>query len=278
MLNGNWNNIQKPQAGCPLLTGHPLVKSLVACFPFNENGGGRPVDYSQGCNVMTLRNGVSRTIGNYGKALYFDGTDDYGDITYKDIWRGSSDDSLTFISAVRRRNNTQSHTLISKMYSANNQITYTIYFTTAGAITFQTTNATSAEVFQESGTSLSTLNVWYSVAFKYTFGTGSTAKFFVNCLPVSASWTTGDGDFYLSDVTTFNPRLGEMEYDSYPNRLQGDIAFLYVFRRLLPDNDIISLCRNPYSIFAPSASNKLFNVGAAPPAIVPRRLLLGVGA
>lgn len=59
------------------LVANPLPSGLAAGWSFNETSGTSASDSSGNGNTATLVNGVTRTTGNYGGGLTFDGVNDY---------------------------------------------------------------------------------------------------------------------------------------------------------------------------------------------------------
>ncbi len=93
----------KPPLGALINRGHPLAQRLVGYWLFNEGGGLYTFDSSGRNNKGTLTNGPLWVPGRIGPVLYFDGVDDYVNVTAPHF----SASSLT-ISAWIKRNGTQS--------------------------------------------------------------------------------------------------------------------------------------------------------------------------
>jgi len=83
---GLWHQYEKPMYGALLNPYHPLAQGLIGCWLFNEGGGNTVFDLSGYANHGMLGGGTvgycpSWTVGKFGSALNFDGTDDYvGDL------------------------------------------------------------------------------------------------------------------------------------------------------------------------------------------------------
>jgi len=69
--------ISSPDEQSAVLQVTPVDSSLVACWHFDEGSGSVVHDYSGYNNDGTLVNGPTWVDGKYGKALSFDGVDDY---------------------------------------------------------------------------------------------------------------------------------------------------------------------------------------------------------
>ena len=69
-------------SGQPVVLGPELMRSLVAYWPLNEGVGGEAQDASARGHIGRLRNGPSWAAGAVGRALRFDGLDDYVWVPY----------------------------------------------------------------------------------------------------------------------------------------------------------------------------------------------------
>lgn len=68
--------------GQPVTLGPELVRSEVAYWPFNEGAGEEAQDASAHGHIGRLRNGPTWAAGRVGRALRFDGLDDYVWVPY----------------------------------------------------------------------------------------------------------------------------------------------------------------------------------------------------
>lgn len=73
----NLGSKNKPPAGVKVNRDDPIGRSIVGCWLFNEGAGNKVIDVSNNGNHGTLTNGPTWTTGDRGRALSFDGDDDY---------------------------------------------------------------------------------------------------------------------------------------------------------------------------------------------------------
>src|SRR3990167_2761192 len=87
---------EKPPLGSTINWGHPLAKGLVACWLMNEGGGNVVRDIAgraNGAIVNAVWNSTAK-----GKALYFDGTNDYISLGVQDnLMFTAGDYSISFL-------------------------------------------------------------------------------------------------------------------------------------------------------------------------------------
>jgi len=91
----------KPPIGTPLNKAHPLNRGLVGYWSFGEGAGGKTQDLSGNGNHGTLTGIVQGETsgwagGKFGRALNFDGVNDYVDVGAFDVIDNASQATLSF--------------------------------------------------------------------------------------------------------------------------------------------------------------------------------------
>lgn len=220
-----------------------LTGGLAGLWSFNgaDVSGATAYDRSGNGYNGTLTDGPATTIGRIGQALYFDGTDDRVVVTSASNITGGSG-SKTFSAWVKTDSfpDNEASTYISKMYNAT-EVAYSQGIGKNGQLSFQTTNGVNFHAYQTSAGAVST-STWNHIAFTYTWGTGSTAQFYVNGAPVAGSWTFGDGNVSFVDNAN-NLEFGRLGYNSpiYYRWLRGKLDEVRIYNRILTAGEINQL-------------------------------------
>ncbi len=104
---------------------------------------------------------------------------------------------------------------------------------------YQFSSDASEQTFSTGPNALSATNVWTHVAFSYTYATASSAKFYINGLPVSGSWTTGTGGGAPFTTAAAKERIG---FDNNGHFLAGEIAdYTLFYQQALNSREILLL-------------------------------------
>jgi hypothetical protein len=90
---------------------------------------------------------------------------------------------------------------------------------------------------------------WTHVAVTYTYGTGSTAKLYINGSEVTSSWTSGTGDDAPADTSSGDGKIAigaswEAGEPIYFATFDGQIADLAIWRATLTANEIAQLANS----------------------------------
>src|SRR3989338_11167387 len=190
------------EAHAALISKPPTNLGLVGYWSMNEGTGTRAGDLSGKGNNGILTNGPTWVDGKRGKALSFDGVDDYvfvndpGDSSVLDF-----DTSSTItMSAWIRKSSLTSYPLIVTKGRSNGS--YTNYAIRSGDGTgserkfsfFYRNSANTAWHVYDTVSNVFEVGNWYHVAVSYTFGTGSSIKMYINCVEMPGGWVAGTGN------------------------------------------------------------------------------------
>jgi len=99
----------QPPAGAPIDPSNPINDGLVGCWPLSESSGDTAYDISGNKNHGTLVNNPSRIVDRYGRALSFNGSNQYINIPANVI---SSNNALAFSTWISPTNNLSRYVLI----------------------------------------------------------------------------------------------------------------------------------------------------------------------
>lgn len=224
-------------------------------LPFEPTEGKNATDYSTFGGNGTPINGVKwRQTGGYNGAgaYYFDGKNDYVNVSARSSLRFNTSDNITIMAWVYpNSSNAISGTIVNKGRNANgadNRANYILAQGTSGSpsvLAFyyigppgDTTNAykTNSDVF--------TLNQWQHVAVTYTFGLNSSIKLYVNGNVVAGSWFVGDGKG-VPDTKNRPLWIGAIfPPGGISEVFNGTIDDVRIYRRILSSQQIMALYRN----------------------------------
>jgi len=248
-----------PSANAALISKPPTNLGLVGYWSMNEGTGTRAGDLSGKGNNGILTNGPTWVDGKRGKALSFDGVDDYvfvndpGDSSVLDF-----DTSSTItMSAWIRKSSLTSYPLIVTKGRSNGS--YTNYAIRSGDGTgserkfsfFYRNSANTAWHVYDTVSNVFEVGNWYHVAVSYTFGTGSSIKMYINGVEMPGGWVAGTGnDAPL--VGNFQLWIGD---DNANSEFHGLIDEVRVYNRALTPAEIRQLYKAGSS-FHPNTTNK----------------------
>ncbi|MCX6747089.1 MAG: LamG domain-containing protein, partial [Candidatus Pacearchaeota archaeon] len=177
--------------------------------------------------------------GPRGKALEFDGINDY--LNIPDPGSNSSldfdlGDNITISMWIKSDNPTTSgQASLTKGSSSNCNYGTQTNSGTAGAareLVFYYNSGGGWKIFQTSS-AVFTSSTWHHTVFTYTFGTSSSAKWYVDGVNVSGSWTSGTGN----DAPTISNE--SLILGRYPGeQFNGSIDEVMIFSRALSPEEI----------------------------------------
>lgn len=210
------------------------LETCVGMWLLDEGSGTTAKDSSENKNDGTLENGPKWVDGKFGKALSFDGVDDYVDCgsngslsvteTTMMAWMGPNSISLR-------------HAITGK------QGAYSFKIWEVGKLAFTTPGI-------KDHISIQTLiaNQWQHVAVTFKPSTADGCKFYKNGEFVSSTASSA------INTTTDNLFLGNNQWNE---RFNGTIDEVAIFNAALTEADIKSLMNGFQSILAVSSSGKL---------------------
>jgi hypothetical protein len=177
-----------------------LTSGLVGWWTFDgpdmlTNVADRSGQGNTGNLILGLSGNISTTTapGRVGQALSFDGVNDY--VSIPDPGTGSILDfdtgsQITIAMWVNRTNNNILVSPIGKGTYSN----YAFELDTARRPQFFYSDAQNLGAWQIYRTSAITNNEWHHLVFTYTFGTASSAQWYIDGVPISGSWVGGTGN------------------------------------------------------------------------------------
>lgn len=184
----------------------PNNLGLVGYWSFEDGKLTKATDFSGRGNTGTLTNmeEADWVAGKTGKALSFGGSDEYVDAgTSAPIITSGG---ITISQWVKSTGLGQNQAIVSKRYiTGGDWINYMIFATnvsdylmgfvyTVGNGTYHQWNTTNTA----SALGMSDGN-WHLITVSYTYGTGSSMKFYVDGVSAAGSWVGGDGNSLPSD-------------------------------------------------------------------------------
>ncbi|MEM2987857.1 MAG: LamG domain-containing protein, partial [Candidatus Bathyarchaeia archaeon] len=206
---------------------------LVGYWSFNEGKGTTATDFSGNGNKGSLVNGPTWVKGRYGKALKFDGVDDY--VQVPDSASLSPTSALSVFAWVKPEAVNDYKAIVAKRLSAANDWSYGMRITNTGngeveARIHDGTTATSVI----SSSTLST-GVWYHIGLVYN---GSTLKVYINAIERGSGVATvsiqdSDQPLRIGNWTTLTPQ--DIQH------FQGLIDDVRIYNRALSASEIQAL-------------------------------------
>lgn len=190
--------------GCGLVTG------MVGWWKFDDGSGTTVTDSSGSGNTGTLNNGVSGTwSASVSPSTCLPNPYCMDFSAASNSWVGvpnasslvfASGDQISIAAWVYPTASDANGVVVCKigLYSglSGQNYTFSLLGLKAG---FYYDDASTGQQFESSVTL--TLNTWQHIAFTYTYGTGSTAKMYINGVQdTGASWTSGSGNISPANV------------------------------------------------------------------------------
>ncbi len=205
--------------------------SIVGLWHFDEGSGASTVaDSSGNGNTGTVIGATTGVAGMFDQALSFDGDGDYVEV--------ADDDSLDITTAITIEAWINPTTLGGWKYIVSKRSgTVANYgFRLNGqTVEFYYRGSTGWQVWESTSNVVST-GSWQHVAVSFTFGSGSSVALYVDGVPVSGSWTYGNGT--ESATADTNPvRIGAL-YPGYLLEFDGLIDEVRIWDVALSEDDI----------------------------------------
>ena len=171
---------------------------MLGHWKLDEGSGTSASDSSGNQNHGTIY-GASWVNGYTGKALSFDGTDDYVQILNEANFDFSNGDEITIEAWIKPTNIISNYNEIIVSKGQDDYPKHFRFYVTgtssgSGKLGFLYWDTSNTPQVYSSSNSLISNNNWYQVSFSYTYGTGSSAKLYVGGNEVSGSWTNGNGN------------------------------------------------------------------------------------
>ena len=235
---GNTGTASDPQDAT---TVEPPSSDLVAHWTMDDNAGTSTVIDSSGNGNHGAAQGptsVLHTTGAIGGALTFNGTSDYvncGDDSSLDIT-----DAITISAWVKFDSLPDFQSILVKRGAvtdtASNYALRTGNLANHDEVQFYYHDGSSWHVYTTSNANL-TAGQWYHFVVTFTFGTGTSAKCYVNNNLLSGSWTLGNGNSPVQ-INTKPVTIGGL---TSGERADGVIDNVMIFSRALSQEEIEEL-------------------------------------
>jgi PGF-CTERM protein/uncharacterized repeat protein (TIGR01451 family) len=213
-------------------------EGLVAEWHFDEGSGGVVEDSSGNGNDGVIH-GASWVDGKFGKALSFDGRDDYVDC--------GNDESLDItdeitIEAWVKRSATGVMHIVDRRPTAielNTELNYDLGFYRDNKLRFYYRNSgdTAWHIWHSTDAYTDTTN-WQHFALIFTFGDGSSIKTYRNGQIISGSWIEGNGNDAVVNIDS-PVHIGRATYGANP--FSGIIDEVRIYDRALTADEIKTL-------------------------------------
>jgi hypothetical protein len=201
-------------------------------------------------NSGTITDDPELWTGTRGKAYYLDG-EDYITIAGESTYDFAGGDSMTLEAWIRPTGigllypGADAEVIFGKgIDGGTRHILFSVNANNNGQgnLTFLYKNAAQA-VHAYSASTLVYDNSWYHVAFTYTYGTGSSAKMYINGQQVSGAWNTGDGNS-APDLNDYPLIIGAETSAGANERYKGVIDEPRVWKRALGAAEINASYQN----------------------------------
>ena len=233
----------KPIRGSRLDITHRLNRSMVGCWLFNENTGGKVFDLSLNGNHGTI-NSATWVAGRTGPGLDFDGTEDY--LSFGDKFGEGQDRTIT--AWIKLDIVTQDGGIFTKWTDATGD--FLLYFddvcsrdSATDVIGYAIKNGVDAAAWSWVHSSPVSADSWIHIALVHDWGTSITM--YINGISDTAysqnpTDTTGTG-------STADARVGFT--DGEGKAFDGTIDEVRIYNRALSATEIAWLYRENYEMF-----------------------------
>ena len=211
-------------------------ETAVGIWLFDDGSGNIAEDSSGKGNDGKIEKGPKWVDGKFGKALEFDGKDDY--VYVSDPGKSSLDltKSLTIMAWIKPVQHPQGNVIVNKRAPVA-PCNYTLRLAdgTNGEFDFWY-NSGSWQGYTTTTGAMVKDGTWYHIASTYTSGEGENVKVYVNGKEVEGKWTAGDGKGELvANDEDFN--IGGRDYTG-TRWFEGLIDEVAVFNEVLTKDDI----------------------------------------
>ena len=215
---------------------HPNT-GLVGYWKFDEGTGTTAYDSSGNGNDGTLINGPTWVDGKLGKALSFDGIDDYVEIPDSPELKLDESKGLTIMLWFYRTSYPQHDNVLVSKQSASGRAEYQLDLVDTGALEFKTYSDDNVAI---GSVSVPDANEWYHVAYVMN---GTQWDFYVNGTLENSGTTPYD--LYVSDG---NVTIGK-DFGFFTAAFNGTIDDVEIYSRALSAGEIwAEYTRSPIAI------------------------------
>ena len=240
------NPLWKPPITAELDCNHPLARGLAGCWLMNEGGGTLVRDASGGISHGTV-SGATRVISERGPVLYFDGNNDWVDISQAALPAFGTRD-FTVVAWVKLPQDDTARAILSK----GNVSVGEFLLEKSSSDALRVYAADSGVQASWGGTDSWPSDVWTQVAITRS---GARVTLYQNAVPGGTD-TTGSGDIN----TTIDWRIGARANDT--SDYIGYVSDVGIWYRALTPAEIRSLYLDPYQMFRRSPI-ELWTAGAS---------------
>jgi len=201
-----------------------LTNSLISYYKADEDGS---FPDAHGSNDGTIDGATYNATGKINGAYSFDGINDT--VGLGDTFNPSSGDTISWSAWVKPSSSPNNSAIIGAGYKGligvwTNKITFA-YYPSADHIYSTTVDLTD--------------NVWNHVVVSYTYGTGSSAKIYLNGNLLSGSWAYGDGN--TAPPTSSEPLQIGQSTQYLTSYFPGDIDEVGIWDRELLQSEVTNL-------------------------------------
>lgn len=259
--------------------GIPLAKGLVVCMPFAEKGGATVFDLSGNRYIGTLAGGTTRIITPFGGGIDFDGVDGYVNTTSQNLNFPGSFSVFTWVKASGQGDAgivdkydygaTKRSWSISAGGTPNTK--FRVIVSADGGTTNRKRYTSSIVTFD---------NTWHQIGFVFT---ENNIDMYVDGVLDGSPAKVQDGtvnSVLVSDIpVVFGSYLNSGSPSLYYN---GELDHVLVWNRVLSQNEISQLYRDPFSMLRfidnirllPTGFGGLVNAGLINAGLVNKGLVL----
>jgi len=229
---------KKPPLGTRIDTSSSLGRGLVGCWLFNEGAGMKLFDISGYNNTGTLTNmeAADWVQGKRGKALSFDGSDEYVDLGTS-AGNFNNTDSFSVSAWINANTLNSTNRCIVNRVTGSQANGWEMRITTANKVRFILAS-TDANYNGQDTTVLST-NTWYHVVGTWN---GSDAKIFLNGVEDTSTPITQNSVGTITGTRTLAVGANAITSSSY---FPGSIDDVRIYNRALTAQEVKELYVNP---------------------------------
>jgi len=210
---------------------------LVGYWKFDEGNGIAAGDSSGNNNSGILQNGPVWGDGKYGKALSFDGIDDY--VSVQDSLSLEVTNGITIAAWIYPVQTDGDRSILGKIFDSDSLGTqaYTLQLSLNGKLHLAWWDST-GNGHKLWSTSTVEMNKWSFVVGTYD---GSYNRLYINGQLVDLSATSGT----IRAATSTSPLRIGMWWSTFPNYFNGTIDEVMVYNRALSAEEVMALYTNP---------------------------------
>jgi hypothetical protein len=223
---------------------------LVGWWRFDEGSGTIVTDLSEYGNNGTLQGDPQWVNGKFGKALQFDGVDDYVEIPHADILTVDNEVTVMAWINVERLGFSDADNYQGIVAKSNNPRSYSLYTQGSGTLHFSTTSTATNAYVGSSSSGQVPLNEWVHVAAKVEDGGH---VYYINGEPSG----TGGSDIVLPGTDDTSPVVIGRTGEGANRSLLGMIDDVRIYNEALTQEEIQAIMQGagmPYA-FAPTPAD-----------------------